>query len=75
MLTHSNNKETTVPKARRMLAQALRVEWFGQTLASLLWIASVLTYGLNSRGDWLQLLAASAWLLANIAAIWVSEAD
>ena len=47
----------------------MRVEWFGQTAASLLWIASVLTYGISSTGDWLQMAAASAWLVANLAAL------
>jgi len=51
------------------LVRALRVEWLGQTVASLCWIASVFVYGISSAGDWLQLAAASAWLLANIAAL------
>ncbi|MEM1022120.1 MAG: hypothetical protein AAGD10_20385 [Myxococcota bacterium] len=54
---------------RGRLAKALRVEWLGQTVASLCWIASVFSYGISSQGDWLQLSAASAWLLANLAAI------
>ncbi|MEM7448858.1 MAG: hypothetical protein AAF355_11505 [Myxococcota bacterium] len=41
----------------------------GQTIASMCWIASVLMYGIDSGGDWLQLIAASAWLVANIAAV------
>ena len=45
-----------------------RIEWLGQTAASLCWIASVLAYGISSTGDWLQLLAASSWLVANLAA-------
>ena len=45
----------------------LSVEWLGQTLASLCWIGSVFVYGITSSGDWLQLCAASSWLLANIA--------
>ncbi len=45
----------------------LSVEWLGQTLASLCWIGSVFVYGITSSGDWLQLCAASCWLLANIA--------
>ena len=60
---------------RSRLARALRVEWLGQTAASVCWIASMLTYGVNSNGDWLQLFAASAWLLANIASIATPEAD
>ena len=47
-------------------AHALRLEWLGQTAASLIWIASVMSYGISELGDWLQLLAASAWLVANI---------
>ncbi len=57
------------------LAKVLRVEWIGQTVASLCWIGSVFAYGISSPGDWLQLLAASAWLTANIAAAAAAEAD
>ena len=60
---------------QRRLARALRIEWLGQTAASVCWIASVLTYGISSSGDWLQLCAASAWLLANIASIATAEVD
>lgn len=60
---------------RSRLARALRVEWLGQTIASLCWIASVLAYGISTTGDWLQLMAASAWLLANIAAAVTTQAD
>ena len=55
--------------ASRPLSKALRVEWLGQTIASLCWISSVFVYGLSSAGDWLQLLAASAWFVANLAAL------
>ena len=51
------------------VARVLRVEWLGQTAASVCWIASVGAYGIHSLGDWLQLFAALAWLLANIAAV------
>lgn len=51
------------------LAHAMRIEWLGQTAASLFWIASVFAYGISSVGDWLQLAAASAWLVANIASV------
>ena len=51
------------------LKRMLRVDWLGQTAASLFWIASVFTYGISNTGDVLQLLAASAWLLANIASL------
>ena len=58
---------------RGRIRRALRFEWLGQTLASLSWIASVFTYGLSETGDWLQLLAAFAWLLANVAALAAPE--
>ena len=35
----------------------------------------MLTYGIHSPGDLLQLCAASAWLLANIATLVAAEAD
>ncbi|MEM9593074.1 MAG: hypothetical protein AAGD06_02355 [Acidobacteriota bacterium] len=54
---------------RRRFERVFRLEWLGQTVASLCWIASTLTYGISSTGDWLQILAASSWLLANIAAV------
>ena len=49
------------------LDRVLRIEWLGQTVASVCWITSVFVYGLSSAGDYLQLCAASAWLIANIA--------
>ena len=48
---------------------AKRFEWLGQIAASLCWIASVLSYGITSNGDWLQLAAACCWLLANVASV------
>ncbi|MEM6315573.1 MAG: hypothetical protein AAF743_15905 [Planctomycetota bacterium] len=53
------------------VAKFLRVEWLGQTIASVCWIVSMFVYGLGSTGDYLQLSAASAWLIANIAAVTV----
>jgi len=75
MLTGDDPAGHTTSNAQHRLARVLRIEWLGQTAASLLWIVSVLTYGLNATGDWLQLCAASAWLLANIAALVESPAD
>lgn len=73
MLTsHSEGRDGPRPQLR-MPAKMLRVEWLGQTVASVCWIGSVFTYGLNSTGDWLQLAAASAWLLANVAALGSDE--
>ena len=57
------------------LNEVLRIEWLGQTVASVCWICSVLAYGINSTGDWLQLCAASAWLLANIASVMATKVD
>lgn len=57
----------------RLLTKMARIEWLGQTVASACWIASVFSYGLSSTGDWLQLLAASAWMVANIAALGDAE--
>ena len=51
------------------LSKMTSFEWIGQTLASLCWIISVFVYGLTSTGDWLQLMAASSWMLSNIASI------
>ena len=58
-------------KRRRPLF--LRVEWLGQMAASLLWIASCMVVGVESAGDWLQVGAASAWMIANLAALVSSE--
>ena len=51
------------------IGKMLSFEWLGQTIASLCWIISVFTYGISSSGDWLQLTAASSWMLSNIATI------
>ena len=51
------------------LSKMMSFEWIGQTFASLCWIISVFVYGLSSTGDWLQLMAASSWMLSNIASI------
>ena len=59
----------TVPEQTR-LSKMMRIEWLGQTLASLFWIISVFAYGgPEGLGDWLQLMAASSWMLSNIASI------
>ena len=51
------------------LSKMMSFEWIGQTLASLCWIISVFIYGISSTGDWLQLMAASSWMLSNVASI------
>ena len=53
----------------------LKLDWLGQTVASLCWIASVFAYGITSPGDWLQLIAASCWLIANVAVILPNRTD
>ncbi|MEM8670416.1 MAG: hypothetical protein AAGG48_23020 [Planctomycetota bacterium] len=65
------NSETSLRSAR--LEKMVSVEWVGQTVASLCWICSVFAYGISSTGDWLQLCAASAWLLANVSSILSSK--
>ena len=57
-----NRNETRIGKM-------LSLEWLGQTVASLCWIVSVVVYGIGSIGDWLQLGAASSWMLSNIATV------
>ena len=73
MLSECAERMTDENEAPNMRAEwsskILRVEWLGQTAASLCWIASVLAYGVSSLGDWLQLFAASAWLIANFASV------
>ncbi|MEM6458102.1 MAG: hypothetical protein AAF710_01790 [Planctomycetota bacterium] len=49
----------------------MRIEWLGQTAASLFWIVSVFVYGISEPGDYLQLGAASSWLIANLAVAFV----
>ena len=59
----------TVPEQTH-LSKMMRMEWIGQTLASLFWIVSVFAYGGPERlGNWLQLKAEPSWLLSDIAAM------
>ena len=55
----------SVPLVSRML----RLEWLGQTVASVCWIVSVFLYGIEKAADVLQLAAASSWLVANVASL------
>ena len=52
-----------------LVSRMLRLEWLGQTVASLCWIVSVFLYGIESVADVLQLAAASSWMVANVASI------
>lgn len=74
MLVGGGDRAASVTPRGRRIERALSLEWLGQTVASICWIVSMLSYGISSTGDWLQLSAASAWLIANIAAI-VNEPD
>ena len=75
MLTGHDVRAVVSGARRSRLAKVRSIEWLGQTAASVCWIGSMLSSGIRSSGDWLQLCAASAWLLANIAAIVNAEAD
>ncbi|MEM7096715.1 MAG: hypothetical protein AAF541_00535 [Pseudomonadota bacterium] len=69
MLTIDHDSLAKPSKWRKFRSNLFKPERFGQTLASVCWIVSMLVYGIESGGDWLQLCAASAWFLANMAAI------
>ena len=56
-------------KSEMRVGKMLSFEWLGQTLASLCWIISVFAYGISGTGDWLQLGAASCWMVSNIATV------
>ena len=60
-----SNTESKNSRTNKMMS----LEWLGQTVASGAWIVSVFVYGLASTGDYLQLVAASSWMLSNIATI------
>ena len=75
MLTPNSQRGIASGAVRSRLAKMRSIKWLGQTTASLCWIGSMLTSGIGSTGDWLQLCAASAWLLANIATIVTADAD
>ena len=54
------------------ISKVKSIPWLGQTLASLCWIISVFVYTNGSEmstGDWLQLAAASCWMVSNIASV------
>ena len=75
MLTENVDTSISSREGRPRLEKVVRIEWIGQTVASVCWIGSVLADGISSSGDWLQLFAASSWLLANVAAVMTSGAD
>ncbi|MEL6897830.1 MAG: hypothetical protein AAFP90_17160 [Planctomycetota bacterium] len=69
MLTQEANAQNATSTLRIDTTKAMGIEWIGQTVASLCWITSVFVYGIAAPGDWLQLFAASAWFVANVAAV------
>ena len=75
MLTRNNERNIASGGVQSRLARLRSIKWLGQTAASLFWIGSLLTTGIGSTGDWLQLCAASAWLVANIATLVTADAD
>ena len=68
---NQNSKRVDISTApiQTRLEKMSSLEWLGQTVASLCWIISVFSYGISTTGDWLQLLAASSWMLSNISSI------
>lgn len=68
MLTRKEEALMDTP-AKSRWAHALRIDWLGQMVASLLWTASVFVYGITEAGDVVQLSAALAWAVANVAAL------
>ncbi|MEE2902871.1 MAG: hypothetical protein VYC39_11105 [Myxococcota bacterium] len=75
MLAADGEPKALVTNSASRLTKMRSVEWLGQTVASLAWIVSVFTYGIKENGDWLQLLAASAWFIANVAAVWSTDSN
>lgn len=72
MLNESNDIKRTVTTTQSndtRISKMMSLEWLGQTVASGAWIVSVFVYGLASTGDYLQLVAASSWMLSNVAAV------
>ena len=68
---NSDSSEVMLKPVSNMIRmeKIMSVGWLGQTIASMCWILSVFSYGISTTGDWLQLLAASSWMVSNIAGI------
>ena len=69
MLKNEEIKHIESNQATSLWSHALQLDWLGQMVASTLWTASVFVYGIQSAGDILQLCAALAWAIANIASL------
>lgn len=72
VLNEQGSPLTGSTKTRKSVVMSF--EWLGQTMASTCWIVSVFVYGISSTGDWLQLGAASCWMVANLATLAAAEA-
>ncbi len=75
MLVRSDDITVESRPNKSRFKRVFRIEWLGQTAASLFWIASVFAYGITPTGDGLQLLAATAWLVANVATLASNDKD
>ena len=69
MLTSRDENMRKPDPVENRLSRVFRLDWLGQMIASALWVASVFSYGIGSTGDLLQLGAALAWMIANLAAL------
>ena len=65
----TNNSASQSNTSQTRIGKMMSIEWLGQTIASGSWIVSVFVFGLASTGDYLQLVAASSWMLSNIASV------
>lgn len=52
--------------ANKKVHSKINFEWLFQLIASISWLISVFVYGSYEFGDCLQLVAASAWTVANV---------
>ena len=80
MLNKNNQPSTNIVDLENeititRLEKISSIEWLGQMVASLCWIISVFSYGISTNGDWLQLVAASSWMVSNIASIIAIKTD
>ena len=65
-MERSQNMVATSAPSTRQSNTLVDPTWLGQTLASILWVASVFAYDITEAGDWLQLFAALVWFVANV---------
>ena len=52
MLTRNDERAAAPGAVRSRLARVRSIKWLGQTTASVCWIGSLLTSGIESTGDW-----------------------